>query len=214
MKNSDGEMPVDVARREGFADIELELLRYGRVSSCSLYETCECSELKNMLFNYSGHKKPSELDGLKVFEDDENSLDSSFDGNKCFDYTGFKSPFRGDCNSRNSFDSTNCAESTQSRAALRKPKNQSSLDSEDRSWQEKMENARAEVIASYKSRIAEVAREYQLKVSSLEKQCSQKPSTVRRVRSDCPSQQLLTVPPRHLFGSNDSIAGAGSIHTI
>ncbi len=212
MKNTDGDTPIDIAHREGQADMEVELLRYCRQSSCSLNSSYDCDDIKKMMYRCGSLCNPSELADLKPFVDDEKMLSGSFDGPKYFQYAGIMSPFR-DYTSRSSFDSITSEESTISKASSKNNKKQNSLESDDKSWQEKLENARAEMVATYKSRIAEVEKEYQQKVFSLEKQCLQRPSVMRRVYSDSPSQQqLLSVPPRPFFASSANLAN--HVHTI
>jgi len=205
LKNSEGEMPMDIAHREGLADIELELLQYSRLSSCSLNDSCECSELKKMLFSFGSFSKPHDLSDMKPFEDGEKLTVDSLPGSK-FGCAGSRSPCR-DITSRSSFNSITTEDSVQSKASSRSSRKQNSLESTEKLWHEKLESAKSEVMAAYKSRIAEVEKEYQQKVSSLEKQCLQKPSVMRRVYSDCPSTHLLALPPRQLYASSTNLAG-------
>ena len=210
LKNNEDDMPVDIAHREGLEDIEAELLRYSRLSSGSLNDSCECNELKKMLFSYGSFSKPQDLNDMKPFEDgDRLTVDSLPRSN--FSCRGSKSPCR-EITSRSSFNSIASEDMVQSKASSRSTRKQSSLEGvEEKSWFEKLESARAEVVATYKSRIAEVEKEYQQKVSSLEKQCLQKPGVMRRVYSDCPSQQLLALPPKHLYASSVDLAGRVNI---
>ena len=53
-----------------------------------------------------------------------------------------------------------------------------------KSWQEKLEDARAEVVAKYESRIAEVEKRCKNKVDLIERQCSKRMISVQKVISD------------------------------
>lgn len=169
MRNSEGEMPVDVAHREGFTDIESVLVQAGRLSTCNLDDSCECIELKKLLFDDSYILKSKEMTKLKSsFEKRENQ---TIDG---------------------------CTKDI-SRKGL--------LEVNEKSWQEKLESARTEVVTKYESRIAEVEKQYRLKVDSIEKQCSRKLISMRRVLSNNTGidRQSLIVPSRHFFGSSSSL---------
>ena len=66
----------------------------------------------------------------------------------------------------------------------------------ERTWREKVEMARAEVVAHCESRIAEVERQCQMRVAQIEKQCTARLQAARDALGESCRSRVPSVPPQ------------------
>lgn len=181
VRNSQGETPMDIARKEGYNDIIAQL---SRLQNCNLQESqCGCAELKKIIMGDKEILKSDELKKLKwVCEDGENI--------------------------KNQLEAKICHTSETQALQLQ------------RSWQERLELAKAEVLAHCESRIAEVEEQCRQKVALIERQCNERLQVARQVLTDAtrtgrvpsaPSVSLYRRPFSSSCSSTSPVLRAGSL---
>ena len=163
MRNMENETPIDIARKEGYSEIVMEMSGLG-------YRECNCHEIKRILFQ--------DKDVIR----------------KCDDVNKLK------LNQETSDESN----------VLNHLREKLKDDTTEQSWQEKLEQARAEVLARCESRIAQVERHCQDKVAKMERQCSRQLEVARSVLGDSFDSSLassaLETNSLEVFSSSSSIS--------
>ena len=71
VRNSDNETPIDIAQREGFAEITAQL---SGLNNCSLQESCGCLALRKILFQDKKVLKSDDLKKLKWNNEDGENI--------------------------------------------------------------------------------------------------------------------------------------------
>lgn len=197
VRNERGLTPMEIARREGYNDIIGQLSGL-QVNCVGIYARAKEKSLLlsilRMRVPYKWYFFPH-LQNCSPIQRESGGLADSYDEFRFL-------LLRNEANSvieSPSF-STNCrsrTDSLQSSISIEDSLLKSSLSrmvQNEKTWREKVEMARAEVLAHCESRIAEVEKQCQMRVARIEKQCTNRLQAAKDALSDSTKSRAPSAP--------------------